>query len=148
MLRTFLAYLAAVLTTAVLCSLFSSQFVIAALQDVDVAIPFDVRLQMTFQDLAILQTLIPALAACFAVGFGVAKLCTKWIGGNRTIWFTVAGLTSLIALYMLLNFILEIMPISGARSTAGMAAQGLAGGLGGYLFAKLSIRKTEASNNE
>lgn len=147
MLRLILAFLAAVLSASVLCSLLSTQFVIAGLQSVDIAIPVAVRLQMSVDDLAILQTLIPALSACFLVGFIVAALCIRWVGGSRTGWYTIAGFSSLIALYLLLNFILEIMPISGARSIIGLTAQGLAGGLGGYVFAKLSAPQTEDSQN-
>jgi hypothetical protein len=147
MLRTFLAYLIAVLSAAVLCSLLSTQFVIAGLQGIDVAVPLDVRFQMSMQDLGILQTLIPAIGACFAVGFGIAALCGRWIGGSRTVWNTLAGVSSLVTLYLLLNFILEIMPISGARSFAGLAAQGLAGSVGGWLFAKVSAKETKETNN-
>jgi hypothetical protein len=147
MLRLFTAYLAAVLSTAILCSILSTQFVIAGLQSIEVAIPLSVRLQMTIQDFGILQTLLPAIAACFVVGFGVAALCVRWIGGSRAAWFSVAGVTSLITLYLLLKLILEHMPISGARSLSGLVAQGLAGGLGGWLFAKLSAKQTEGIQN-
>ena len=80
MLRLFTAYLAAVLSTAILCSILSTQFVIAGLQSIDVAIPLSVRLQMTMQDFGILQTLLPAIAACFAGGLGgwlFARLSAK-----------------------------------------------------------------------
>lgn len=147
MLRLFLAFLIAVFSAAVLCSLLSTQFVIAGLQAVDVAVPTSVRFQMSFDDLAILQTLLPALSACFLVGFGVAALCIRWIGGNRAAWYTAAGFCSLVTLYLLINFLLEIMPISGARSTLGLATQGLAGGLGGWLFAKVSADKSKETHD-
>lgn len=147
MFRLIFAFFSGVVATALLCSVLSTQFVIAALQDIEVMIPMAVRLQMTVKDLAILQALVPAISACFLVGFIVAALCVRWIGGHRTLWYVLAGISALLSFYMLLNLILELMPIAGARTTAGMVAQGLAGGVGGWIFASISSVEPKESGH-
>ena len=145
-MRTFLVYvlafIVAVAVAGVTGSVVSTQFVIAALNSIDVAVPFGVRISMTVRDFGILPTLLPAVAACFLPGFLVAGLCASKIGGSRIGWFTVAGATALVAELMLMRAALGLMPIAGARSTFGMLSFALAGAAGGWVFARLTTRRT------
>lgn len=140
-LRYAVAYIAAVICTSVLASFFSSQSVIAALQQVGADVPFSARMSMTVGDLKILETLAAVTAACFLVAFLVAGACNKFISNNRPAWFTLAGACALVCTLLLISYFLQLMPIAGARSTLGLAFQGLAGAFGGYLFSKLSKNK-------
>ena len=144
MLRIFLAYLLAAFSTALLCSLFSTQFVIADLQAINVPMPFATRVEMTFRDLAILQTLIPAMLGCLLVAFSVAWLCQRLLGGQRRVWYSFAGFAGLVALFLLVDWLLQLMPIAGARTYAGIFCQGVAGGLGGWLFASFAEKPENA----
>lgn len=144
LLKLTAAFFAAVLTTSILASVFSSQFVIAALQEVNAVIPLSTRLSMTLQDLAIIQTLGLVTTACFLVGFIVAALCIKCIGGSRVAWFTLAGASALTCTLLLMSWQLQLTPIAGARTFPGLAFQTLAGALGGFVFAKLSRPKTRS----
>jgi hypothetical protein len=133
-----LAFLAATLVTAVAASVCSTQFVIAALVAVNVEIPFGVRLSMTFTDLHILRMLLPAAIACLLPAFIVAEQLSRFVGGRRDVWFAVAGGTAFLAELLIIEAVLGLMPIGGARSGAGMAMQGVAGVLGGIVYARLS----------
>lgn len=135
------AYFAAVFCTSALASIFSTQFVIAALQDVGVLIPFETRLSMTFHDLAIFETLLLVTAACFFVGFIVATTCVKHIGGARYIWFVLAGASALVSTLLLMTWHFQLTPIAGARTLPGLTFQALAGAAGGLLFSRLTHPK-------
>ena len=132
------AFIAAVLCTSTLASIFSTQFVVSALQDIGVLVSLGTRLLMTLQDLAIFETLLLVTTACFFVGFSVATLCIKYIGGPRLIWFAVAGASALICTLLLMTWHFHLTPIAGARSFLGLMFQAIAGTIGGLLFAKLS----------
>lgn len=132
------AFVVAVFSTSVLASVFSSQSVIASLQAINVEVPLTSRLSMTLVDLKILQTLALVSAACLLVGFVVAALCNKYISSNRTAWYVLAGTCALITTLLLMSYFLQLAPIAGARTIVGLAFQGLAGAVGGYLFAKLT----------
>ena len=133
-----IALLLAALLTAVAASVFSTQFVIAALTAIDVEVPFGVRLSMTFTDLAILMILLPAAIACFVPAFVIAEALARWLGGRRELWFALAGGTALVTELLLIESVLGLMPVGGARTTAGMALQGVAGVLGGVAFSRLA----------
>ena len=141
-LRLTAAFIVAVLSTSVLASAFSSQFVIAALQGVGVEISLGTRFTMTLRDFAIFETLGLVTAACFFVGFIVAAICQRFIGGVRLLWFVVAGASALTCTLLLMTWQLQLTPIAGARTSLGLAFQALAGAIGGFLFAKLSADST------
>ena len=137
-LRIVVAFVASVLAAGIAASIFSTQFVIAGLQNIGVEIPLATRLSMTFGDLAILQTMAAVILACFLVGFLVAALCRYKLGGSRLLWYVAAGSISLVAALLLLSNVMELMPVAGARTSFGMITQGLAGAIGGFVFTFLS----------
>ncbi len=144
-LRTFFAWLAAVIATSVLASILSTQFVLAGLQGLGVEISLAQRFSMTLADFGILPLMGMAVAACFMVGFSVATLAARFVGGDRTLWLVAAGAAALVAELLIMRATLGLMPVSGARTTAGLLAQGVAGGVGGWLFARLTSRRNPAA---
>ncbi len=136
-----IAFIAATVTTGVLGSVFSTQFVIAALGSIDVAVPMDVRLATTIRDFGILPTLVPAVVSCFLIGFLVAGLCASKLGGSRTAWLSLAGATALVSELLIMQAVLGLMPVAGARTTTGLASFAVAGATGGWLFARLTQRR-------
>lgn len=146
-IRYLTGFVAAVVTTGVLGSIASTQFVIAALADINVDVPFLTRLSMTLNDMGILAFFLPAVGACFFVGFLVAGLCSWKIGGSRTAWFVVAGASALLTELFIIENALGLMPISGARTMAGMMSQGVAAAVGGWVFAAVTrSRGSEAQH--
>jgi hypothetical protein len=93
---------------------------------------------MTVKDLAIFQILGIATTACLLPGFLLAGLCHRFIGGNRKLWFVIAGASALITLLLVMSALMQLMPIAGARSNFGLFTQALAGASGGWLFARLT----------
>ena len=132
------AFVAAVLATGVLASIFSTQFVIAALAEVGIEIPFGTRLNMTVTDLPVIQLFGILAIIAFLVAFLVAALCTRFLPGSRQFWFTFGGAVSIVAGLVLLQNLAGNMPMGGARSTLGLLFQGLAGAAGGWLFQRLT----------
>lgn len=139
-IRLAIAFIAAVFITAVFSSIFSTQFVIAGLQNLGVEIPLGVRVKMTLGDLSILQTLLMIIAACFLVGFLVAWLCSSKLNGNRTLWYAVAGACAYLLTFFVLEAVLQLMPVAGARTGFGLFTQAIAGLIGGYVFARISAK--------
>ena len=133
-----IAFAMAVLATSVIASVFLTQFVIAELQSIDVDIPLPTRLTMTVTDLQILQIFAPFCAACFAVAFPVAASCARKLPGERRTWFVAAGLLSIVCGLMLLEAVFGFMLLAGARTSFGLASQGVAGAVGGWLFERSS----------
>ena len=101
------------------------------------------RLSMTLSDLWILPALGPITAICFLVGFIVAALCHRYIGGNRMAWHITAGAVALIATLLIMKTVLLITAIAGTRTLVGLLSFGLAGAVGGWLYAKITT-PTEA----
>ena len=118
--------------------MFSTQFVIAGLESIDVAVPMRTRLSMTVDDFGILASLAPAVAASFVVAFPVAGLVWPRFRGSRRAWFILAGFLALIVELLIMQAAFDLMPIAGARTHAGLLSQGLAGALGGWLFVAIA----------
>ncbi len=143
LLRYVLAFVAAVLCTSLLGSVFSTQFVIAALAGIEVDVPLATRLTMTVRDFGILPTLVPAIAACLLPGYVVAGLCARFFGGKHLYWFAFGGATAVIALLLIMQAVLGLMPIAGARTVAGLLSFGFAGGVGGWLFSRMTSHSSK-----
>lgn len=133
--------IAATLATSLLGSICSTQFVIAGLQSINVAIPLATRLSMTVNDLYILTALGPVTAICFIIGFIVAGLGHRFMGGNRTAWHVVAGATALITTLFIMKAVLLITVIAGTRTLLGLLSFALAGAIGGWVYAKVTAPK-------
>ena len=51
-----------------------------------------------------------------------------------------AGATAVICELLFLSSSMELMILAGARTTAGLMAQGVAGGIGGWVFATMTAK--------
>jgi len=136
--RVLIALLLASLTTAIIGSVFSSQFVIAELISIGAEIPLSTRISMTLDDFGILPALILLTAVCFVVAFTIAALCNKYIGGKRLVWYIAAGAIGLMTTLLIMKAVVLVTAIAGTRSAFGFLSFGLAGAMGGWLFATLT----------
>lgn len=139
------AWVVAALLAATAASVASTQSVLGSLIEVGARITTQDRLSMTVADLAILQTLFPVMAVCFLVAFIIAALCVRFVGGLRAVWFIAAGASSIVCTLLLMSWLMNLMPVAGARSTLGMLMIAACGGLGGYVFAKLTQAENAAA---
>lgn len=134
--RLILAFLAAVVVTEVTGAVVQTQFVLAALTDLGVEISMGDRVATTLHDIAgLIEIYMPVIAVGFLVAFGVAALVVRFLlPGWAAIGYPLAGLTAIVTAIVIMTVMLEIAPIAGARSTAGLIGQALAGALGGWIF--------------
>lgn len=133
-----LAWLVAIITTAVIGSIIQTQFSLAAIAAVGAPVPIDVRLAMTMQDLAGFTPALAAItAAGFVVAFGVAALLALAWPRRQVLLYTLAGATALLVAIGLMNAVLPVIAIGATRSVLGLLAFALAGAAGGRVFAAL-----------
>jgi hypothetical protein len=135
------ALIAAAFVTSILGSIFSTQSVIASLMSINVDISLATRLSMTVNDLYILTALVPVTAICFIIGFTVVGLGYRFVGGNRTVWYVIAGATALISTLLIIKAMLLITPIAGTRTPLGLLSFAFAGAVGGWVYAKITASK-------
>ncbi len=142
--KVFFAYLLAVVTTTVLGSVAATQFVLAELRTMQVDVPLGVRLETTVHDIAGMgPTFAPIVAAALLVAFLVAALLTRFVPLPGRGWYLVGSFVGIIAALLLLKAVLGGTPIAGARDSLGLIVQGVAGLLGGWIFAKLCPKKEQ-----
>ncbi|MCF8470867.1 MAG: hypothetical protein K9G30_08785, partial [Parvibaculum sp.] len=94
--RIVLAFILAVIVTTVLGSIAHTQFILAGLADLSVAIPLSERLSMTVHDIAGMG---PQYGVVIAIGLlmalAAAALVFRIVGTRRTLIYGVAGAVAL-----------------------------------------------------
>lgn len=131
------AFLAAVLTAASWGSIVQTQFNLHELQALGAAVPFELRLLTTAQDLIgfgplYAAVVVVALGLAFAVARVVTHIAPRW----RTALFALAGMVGLIVAIRLVDAVTPPpVLIAATRSTLGLVAMTLGGGLAGWLYA-------------
>lgn len=140
---SFIAALAAILM--------HTQMVLADLNAIDISIPIADRFYMMGQDiLGLLPKYGIVVLLGLAIAFVIAKLIVVMLNKKspqtkaRRYLYPLAGGVAILAILLLMQPILNITLLAGARSLTGMALQILAGVLGGVIFAYLGLRKKSA----
>ena len=143
-IKVIAAYLLAVVATTVFGSVAATQFVLAELRTMQVDVPLGVRLETTIHDIIGMNpAYTPIIAGALLVAFLVAALLTHFVPLPKRSWYLVGGFVGVIAALMLVKALLGATPITGAKDSLGMVAQGMAGLFGGWVFAKLCPRKEQ-----
>ncbi len=144
--RPFGSFIAAVIVAIILGSMASTHFVLGALTDLGIEIPFSDRLSMTLQDIVGIAPLYGAIIGTgLLVAFIAALFVARLAPGLRWFVYLVAGGTAVgVTLITLQTVFGGIMPISGARSTGGFIAQIAVGAVAGYVFATLTSKSQTA----
>jgi hypothetical protein len=95
----------------------------------------------TLSGLAVGVGMYPGLVAVgLLIAFLAAGLVKSLAPGLRTWWYAGAGAAALIVMVIALELALGLKVLSGARSIAGISGQGVAGFIGGAIFASLTAR--------
>lgn len=143
-LRRIVAYFAAVGATAVLGCIASTHFVLRGLTELGVSIGFGEWLRAFGHDVFGMGPMLGILVAfCFLIAFPVAALIVRFLPNLRTVGYVAAGGVAILAALYSMEAALATVPIAGARTPLGLAAQGVAGAVGGFVFALLSGRRSE-----
>jgi hypothetical protein len=120
-------------------SLFHSLYVVNQLVDVGIAVKLTERLSFMRDDwLGLLPTYGVILAIALTLAFLITSLLVKKLkrSSSSTLLFTSAGIVALATVLIAIESIMNINIIAGARGW-GFYLQLLAGGIGGWVFAKL-----------
>ncbi len=134
-----LAFVLAVVVTTVLGSIAHTQFVLAGLAELGVAVSLSDRLSMTVHDIGGMGPLYGAIIGLgFVVAMLAAALVFRLVGAQRALIYTVAGAVAVAVALTTMGIVYDITPIAGARSALGFIAQMVAGAFGGFVFARVS----------
>jgi len=141
MIRTLLAYLLSTIAAYILAVVMATQSVVSQLDHMGLPVGIGQRISMTMSDIVgMAGVFLPLITAGFLVAFLVTALLVRWLGQWKSSLFVLAGALALIAVHLLMKIALGITPVAAARSWGGLLGQGLAGAVGGYLFAALTIK--------
>ena len=137
-LRTIVAWLAAVLLTALLGCIAQTQFNLAALAELGAQISWPLRLQTTAQDIVgFSPSFGPLVAISFLIAFAFTRGLRVWVPGPRVAWYALAGGIAVLTIMQALHLAFGITPVAAARTGLGLASLAVCGALGGALFARL-----------
>ena len=109
-----------------------------------VPIAFGDRLNMTAFDVSNMWLYLVIIAVALLLGFLIAMLVKRFVPSLSSIAFPVAGAAAIGATLGLMYVMFQTVPISGARSAAGFVSQVVAGGIGGWVFARLTATGAKA----
>lgn len=133
------AFLAAALATTLLGTVVQTQFNLARLAEIGIAVPPGLRLEVTGRDLVGFAPSLGALTlAAFLVAFTVTGLLRRWVVQHRTALYALAGAVAITAMLLSMEIALGLVAIAAARGAGGFAALVACGALGGWIFSRLS----------
>ena len=84
---------------------------------------------------------LPLVAISLLLGLPVAFAIVRKNPHLRTLGYVLAGFVALLAMHVIMKAVLGLSGIAPTRSLWGLLAQGIAGGIGGYLFCRLSTKR-------
>ncbi|MEL7188621.1 MAG: hypothetical protein AAGK17_03635 [Pseudomonadota bacterium] len=128
--------------TYVLAVIANSQFTMNAH---NVPITLADRLNMTAFDVSNMGLYFVVILIALLLGFLIATLLKRLLPSLSAIAFPIAGAAALGTVLGLMYMQFQTVPISGARSAMGFLTQVIAGGIGGWIFAKLSSAKAKST---
>lgn len=136
-LRIAIAFLGAVVATAILASVVQTQINLASITRLGIPVPLGPRLATTAQDLLRFGPVMAAIiGGAFLPAFAAAALAVRRRPSWRPALFALAGAAGLWAAFQIMGFFTP-MPtlIAAVRGTTGLALMSATGALGGLLFA-------------
>jgi hypothetical protein len=140
-IRFLFSLLGGAVAAYILANIFNSQFVINAH---NVPVSFGDRFNMTMFDLSNMYLYLVIIVVSFLIAFGIAGLLKRFLPKLSTVAYPIAGAAAIGTALGLMYVTFQTVPISGARSTLGFLSQVLAGGFGGWVYAKILLRRTTA----
>jgi hypothetical protein len=139
MTRTLGSYIAAVIVAYCFGALFISQGNIAAVTGLGFDVTMSQRLGAIIHDVSGMTDIyLPLVAVSLLLGLPVAFAVVRKNPHLRMIGYVSAGFVALLAMHVIMKAVLGLSGIAPTRTLWGLLAQGVAGGIGGYLFCRLS----------
>jgi hypothetical protein len=142
-IRNMGGFFTAVIAAYILGAIFISQGNIASI----IAMNFDVtlaqRLDAAIHDVTHMTDIyLPIIAISYLIAMPIAALIIKYVPNLRIIGYVLAGAAGLLAIHLIMKMVLGFSGIAPTRTVVGLLAQAIAGGVGGYLFHLLSMKRT------
>jgi hypothetical protein len=139
MTRTLGSYIAAVIVAYCFGALFISQGNIAAVTGLGFDVTMSQRLGAIVHDVSGMTDIyLPLVAVSLLLGLPVAFAVVRKNPHLRMIGYVSAGFVALLAMHVIMKAVLGLSGIAPTRTLWGLLAQGVAGGIGAYLFCRLS----------
>ncbi len=130
-------FLLAVLAAYVLGSIMGTQFVLHSVVEMGLPVSIGLRVETTFADLVgTLAVLLPLIAIALLCAFVVAALLGRLAPAIRGGLFVLAGFVGVVALFLIMRSTLGLDGYAPVRTPLGLFALGMAGALGGWVFAR------------
>ncbi len=150
MIRIVLSFLASVVVATFLASIVSSQIIVYELQSFGLNVTLLDRLSVTGNDLIGLTPVLAALIApSFLVGFIIAKIAHRFLGGNKLYWYLASGVTSLPSTIYLIKYFAGVTILASVRTLPGLFLVVICCILSAWLFYVLTNSyEVEDNNNE
>lgn len=145
-MKTALRYLFALVVSTIVCaglgSIISTQRVIGGLSGAGAPVGFSDRISMTLFDLYHFGTLYGMfIMIAFLIAFAAGLIVFRLAKFGRPIVFVTSGAVAIFVMLWLMQQVFFGVPIvAGARDMAGLIWQVFAGGLGGLVFHKLTMK--------
>ena len=86
---------------------------------------------------------ILAIAVSYLISMPITTLIIKYTPQLRIHLYVLAGAAGLVAIHLILKLVSGISGISPTRTLAGLIALAIAGGVGGYLFHVISLKRED-----
>lgn len=139
MTRTLGSYITAVIVAYCVGALFISQGNIAAVTGLGFDVTVSQRLGAIVHDVTGMTDIyLPLVAVSLLLGLPVAFAVVRKNPHLRMLGYVSAGFVALLAMHVIMKAVLGLSGIAPTRTVLGLLAQGVAGGIGGYLFCRLS----------
>ena len=144
--RNVFGFFAAVIAAYVLGAIFISQGNIASIIALDFDVSVAQRFEAALHDVTHMTNIyLPVIAVSYFVSMPVARFIIKYVPQQRAILYALAGAVGLVAIHLIMKMVLGLTGIAATRTVVGLLAQAIAGGLGGYLFHVISMKRTDVS---
>lgn len=141
-MRKLLAYFLGVTVTYIVGVTLVSQFNLARIADLGHQINLSHRVQTVLHDwVGMSSAYLPLIAIALALAFLFTGLVVTRFVSSSAALYSLAGFVGVVALHQIMFMVLGMSGIAATRSMPGLLAQGLAGGLGGYVYFRLVQRK-------
>lgn len=138
---------AAVCTTLMACAI-QSLTTAQALEGMGIAVSLKLQLDMFLFDVIGMG---PAFGGIVLIGFLIAFPCAallrRYLPMPRTLAYPLAGAACLAVALISMRVLLELTPISSARTDLGFWLLIIAGGIGGRVFARLNTMSQQTASS-
>ena len=104
-------------------------------------ISFAQRLDAAVHDMLNMTDIyLPLVAISLVLGLPVAYAIVRKRPHLSLIGYTLAGFVALLAIHLIIKAVVGLSGVAPTRTLMGLLYQGIAGGVGGYLFYRLTTK--------